>query len=178
MPLPHINEIRELVSYDGETGKFMWKLRPGKEFWNARFAGKQVRSDSGRYCRLVINGEYYFAHRVAWLLITGEEPLEEIDHINGDTRDNRQCNLRSVTASTNKRNLPLKADNTSGVCGVYRVRRNGRWCAQIRNADGKLVHLGLFESIQDAAIARKNAERDFGYHENHGRAPEIKQRSE
>ena len=53
----------------------------------------------------------------------------------------------------------LRKNNTSGVCGVYMVR-NGVWAAQI-TFQGKTKYLGRFDSLEEAAAARKAAEAVF-----------------
>ena len=56
----------------------------------------------------------------------------------------------------------LRPTNTSGVTGVYRNRRTGRWCAQI-TFKRKTYYLGVYEKKDDAIRARKRGE---GLHEN------------
>lgn len=56
----------------------------------------------------------------------------------------------------------LRPTNTSGVTGVYRNRRTGRWCAQI-TFKRKTFYLGAYEKKGDAIQARKRGE---GLHEN------------
>ena len=104
-------------------------------------------------------------HHGAW-------PKKGIDHINGITDDNRISNLRDVSQSDNMRNMTTPCRNTSGRIGVYWFARDCKWQAQIR-ADGKTKHLGYFDDINDAIAARKAAEIEYGYHENHGRAPKC-----
>lgn len=166
--LPTLKELQDRLVYDPETGVFCWKPLAGKPAWNARFAGKPVLSKS-RYSRIIMKRKNLLAHRVAWVFITGSYPTGEIDHINGDNHDNRACNLRDVPDKVNKRNLPIRASNKSGVCGVYQIKTTGKWCAQIRDNDGNNLHLGVFSTLQEAAFTRKEAERRFGFHPNHGR---------
>jgi hypothetical protein len=96
----------------------------------------------------------------------GVWPTQLIDHINGDSSDNRIVNLRQTTQSENNRNRRITDKNTSGYVGVY--KRGAKWCAQI-SVNGKNMHLGAYDTIEQAANARKQAEIDYGYHENHGR---------
>ena len=56
----------------------------------------------------------------------------------------------------------LRPTNTSGVTGVYRNRRTGRWCAQI-TFKRKTYYLGAYEKKDDAIRARKRGE---GLHED------------
>jgi hypothetical protein len=62
----------------------------------------------------------------------------------------------------------MRSDNTSGFCGVYYSRRMKKWGAQI-HVEKSAKHLGFFAKIEDAAAARKAAERDYGLHSNNGR---------
>jgi hypothetical protein len=58
-------------------------------------AGTVFISEDGTK-RLVIDikGKPYLAEHLAWLYVTGEWPKHAIDHVNGDTLDNRWENLR------------------------------------------------------------------------------------
>jgi len=77
-----------------------------------------------------------------------------IDHINGDTLDNRKENLRVVHQSVNMRNRKSCEGSTSGYVGVHRHSQNKNWCAQIK-FDGKTHHIGVFESQELAKEARE-----------------------
>lgn len=112
----------------------------------------------------------YLAHRLAWLLQTGDWPEFEIDHIDGDALNNRWENLRDVPSFENKKNMPLYRTSTSGVAGVRWKTDAGKWVARI-NINGKTVHLGYYGSKEDAVRARKFAEAEHGFHRNHGRRP-------
>lgn len=91
----------------------------------------------------------------------------EIDHENHIRNDNRIENLRLVSSKGNKKNTTRRCDNTSGVTGVHWFKRECKWKVQIK-VDGKQRHLGLFDNLDDAVAARKAAERQYGFHENHG----------
>lgn len=119
------------------------------------------------YIKIGVNGRHYKAHRIAWLLIHGYWP-EEIDHINGDGYDNRLSNLREVTHKENQRNQKLLSNNKSGTCGVFWKKQDSVWGAQIK-INGRQKHLGYFKDKSDAILARKAADREHGFHENHGR---------
>jgi len=84
-----------------------------------------------------------------------------VDHINGDTLDNRKSNLRICTPSGNAANREKPITNTSGYKGVRKAnsRKNG-WRAQIK-VDGKFKHLGNFSSKKDAARAYNKAAKKY-----------------
>lgn len=170
--------LRKLLDYDPATGLFVWRPRDAYMFtlngfcerWNARYAGVPA------LCTPHVNGYLYgavmgrnmLAHRAAWAIVNGAHPEFEIDHINGVRTDNRIDNLRSVTSAENKRNQARPLTNSTGVIGVTRHRRDGRWQAQIQ-VGGKNVYLGQFKTMDEAVAARQSAERVYGFHKNHGR---------
>jgi hypothetical protein len=155
--LPSRLRINELFVYD--NGKLFNRI----DRWRAR-AGQEAGTfceDGYRYIR--VDRKQYLAHRIIWKLLYGEDP-EEIDHINGNRSDNRITNLRSVSRLENMRNRKRASDNTSGVTGVFWYKARSKWRATISQ---KI--LGNFNKFEDAVAARKQAEKELGYHPNHGR---------
>lgn len=169
MSLPTQSELKSLVEYDLETGVFFW-LGRGIQKWDGRYAGKPAFTsvNSNGYKQGGLNGGRILAHRVAWKYVYGDEP-SQIDHINGNRADNRIANLRAVTNAENHRNQAIPKNNRSGAAGVHFHTSTGKWQAQIK-VNGKNVYLGLFANFQKAVEARKQAEIDFQFHPNHGRA--------
>ena len=181
LELPSRDALRRALKYDPATGLLHWKSRPQSDFssgynagetswktWNTQNAGKVAggqRPDG--YIRVGMFGQRFMAHRIIWLMQTGEVP-EEVDHINGNRSDNRWCNLRAVDRTDNLRNACIRRDNTSGATGVSYAKRDGVYIAHITVAK-KMKVLGRFANIEDAIEARKKAEREAGFHENHGR---------
>lgn len=149
--------VDRLLSYSAETGELRWKH-------TGAMAGR-VNHDG--YVQVSIKGKRYQAHRLCWMLANGAFPEGEIDHINHDKEDNRLANLRVVSGKENKRNRPRPKNNTSGFTGVVWHKKHKKWQAQIK-VDGSCKYLGLFYSLEDAVLARKSAEVDFDFHENHG----------
>jgi len=175
--------LRKLLRYDAETGKLYWLVRTPDLFahsdnadadcrrFNTQFAGKEAMyADSAGhgYCTGAIFNRQFLTHRVIWALVHGEWPIF-IDHINGIRTDNRLCNLRSVSRQENMRNARRPRTNKSGVIGVYWASHASLWRASIK-VNGKNQHLGYFKSLGEAAAARTRAEREIGFHPNHGRA--------
>jgi hypothetical protein len=168
-----ISTLRQLLAYNPETGALTWLNRSRDFFptlrawaiWNGRYAGKEAFTcNAGGYRTGNLFNRRTKAHRVAYALYHGEWP-DSVDHINGDTADNRIANLRSVDHQTNMRNQKKRSTNTSGVTGVVRFR--AKWKAQIAD-HGKNRNLGHFDSFDEAVAARKAAERRLGFHANHG----------
>jgi len=120
------------------------------------------------YREVSILGKSYRSHRLAWLLHYGEEPKNQIDHINGVRDDNRIENLRDTTQAENCKNVKKPKNNTSGCVGVYWKKRDSVWRAAISVNDIQ-VSLGAFKDKSDAIAARLKAEIKYGFHANHGR---------
>lgn len=141
---PTAEQVRELLRYDPETGDF-YRLCPSSR----SPSGLVSRSVNGSgYRRIRILGRLYFAHRVAWLYMTGSWPANWIDHINGDRSDNRWSNLRDVTPRRNALNRKgLNSNNKTGFRGVY--RNAGRFCVQFR-IDGIKKSIGSYATLEEA----------------------------
>jgi len=169
--------LRALFNYDPGTGQFTFLPRSDEEFATPRaaaiFKGKNLGKVAGwrhalGYSVINVDGKPALAHRMAWLWVTGELPAEEIDHINGDRGDNRFANLRSVTKVENCHNQSLHHTNTSGVAGVMWDKRRSVWRAEIKSND-RMIYLGQFKTIEEAAAARKGAMKVLGWHRGHGK---------
>ncbi|MDC0637263.1 HNH endonuclease [Flavobacteriaceae bacterium] len=175
--LPSVAYLKECFDYNPESGELVWRVRPLHHFqdertavlWNAKHDGKPVVCKSSHgYTRVGVNGVRYYAHRIAWKMHTGKEPVGELDHINGAKSDNRASNLRLVSKQENARNQKMSSNNTSGMMGVHFDKSKGGWSAYITH-EGVRKNLGLFTDKIDAIYARYYAERDHGFHQNHGR---------
>jgi len=140
--------LREVLSYDSETGVFCW-LKPLRNGTTGALAGG-FRADG--YLVIGMHGKTYRAHRLAWLFVHGCWPVADIDHINGDRADNRMGNLRAASRAENQQNRTLDVKNTSGFHGVSRYAGGKKWRARIQ-VDGVEQHLGTFESPEDAEEA-------------------------
>jgi hypothetical protein len=153
-------DLHRLFRYDGRH--LWWRERPSSNFDMSRPAGS-IRSDG--YRRICVSSRFYLAHRLIWVFHFGVWPKYEIDHINHDRDDNRIENLRDTKENDLNRS-PYK-NNSSGFIGVSWHKCDKRWQARI-SVNGKQIHLGNFTRKEDAIQARKEAERKFGFHPNHG----------
>jgi hypothetical protein len=96
-------------------------------------------------------------------LIMSPAKGEMVDHINGNTLDNRRSNLRIVSAQTNAANMHASW-GSSNYKGVYFDVRLQKWVASIRKS-GVHMHIGVFGDEDDAAIAYdRKAIEVFGEH--------------
>lgn len=86
-----------------------------------------------------------------------QAPVElVVDHISGDTLDNRRTNLRLCTLSQNSRNKRKKQGTSSRYKGVTFHKQSGKWAAVLKSS-GKNFNLGLFKTQEEAAVAYDNA---------------------
>lgn len=155
--------LKEALHYDPLTGIFKW-ASPRSKVRVGNVAGFP-REDG--YIHIKLNGKSYLAHILAWLYMHEQMPKGEIDHINHSRSDNRIENLRDVSTKENSRNKKIYKSNKTGVVGVFHRKDTGKFNANIC-VNGKLKHLGTFVNQSDAIEARKAAEKEFGFHENHG----------
>jgi hypothetical protein len=146
-----VTRLQSALDYNPDTGVFTWKDAGRRTDLNGKVAGV----DDGRgYLLIKIDQVYYKAHRLAWLYVTGEWPLGEIDHRNEIKGDNRFSNLREASRIQNAWNTGAHKNNTSGHKGVD--LSYGKWRARIR-VGSKRVNLGVFDSAEDASAAYERA---------------------
>jgi hypothetical protein len=154
-PLPSLERLNELLSYDPETGALTWKSVP-KGFQRAK-AGDPAGTIGAKGYRVIgIDRKYYLAHRIIWKLMTGSDPDDQIDHKNTDRLNNRWENLRPVENGQNIQNSNVRKDNLSGVKGIHWDASHKKWRAVLR-VNGKTIRLGRFSSKDDAANVIANA---------------------
>jgi hypothetical protein len=110
LPLPTVERLRELFSYDAETG-IVTRLVSASNCLPGPLNGRRAS-----YLQIAVDGAPVMAHRLAWALVHGEWPdqRKHIDHINGNRTDNRLTNLRLVTNAQNCQNLGARSHVTPG----------------------------------------------------------------
>lgn len=149
--------LREHLSYDVETGIFLWRAKPKPTYDISKPAGSLTYAG---YLNISIKRRLYKAHRLAWLYVTGEWPKHQIDHVNGVRHDNRFVNLRDVTNSVNNQNLRAPQQGSSGYLGVSFSKRNGKWRSAIW-VNKKHVYLGEFKTPEEAHERYLTAKREL-----------------
>ena len=144
--------LKELLNYDAKTGKLYWKKRLSQR--------TQIGQEAGflhfGYIKVTINYTHYLAHRLIWIMQYGENPILDIDHINGNRADNRLSNLRIVTRRQNTSNKAchragkLVGANYRPKAGTGIIDRPHRgWFSNIQ-IQGKRIHLGTFATELEA----------------------------
>ena len=114
-------------------------------------AGKNVYVASRGY-PCISRGRTYKVHRI--IMNAPEDKV--VDHINGNKLDNRKINLRLCTNRENLMGQKIPRDNKSGFKGVYWYKASKKWMAKIV-VNYKTIYLGLFDKVEDAGMAYKNA---------------------
>lgn len=157
--------VRSILDYDPETGGFRWRRRTDiknsriRNTWNTRLAGRRAGSEAGRgYLQIRVNDRPYYAHRLAWLHVTGEWPALEIDHRDGDPSNNAFSNLRQATGAQNSANQRNHYDKAIPYKGVSRFQ--GRYRAAIQK-NRKRYSLGYFDTPEAAHAAYVKAAKEM-----------------
>lgn len=113
---------------------------------DAWWDGKYWRTNTDRVHRLVVEKAFGTI-----------PPSMFVDHIDGDSRNNRRGNLRIVTKQQNAANAAARG-GSSQYRGVHKTRNN-KWAAQI-SRQGIRLSLGYYDSEEEAAAAYDEAARD------------------
>lgn len=123
------------------------------------------KKSNGYYVFYAKNSTYI--HRI---ILGIDDPNIIIDHIDRNPKNNKKNNLRITNHSGNKRNLPIKSNNTSGIKGVRYDKNRQSWIMEIRDLDGKRIRksfscrkYGEEKAKQMAIEIRKQLEKEYEY---------------
>lgn len=145
------DELRKIVSYDPDTGVFVWLVDRLRSKAGSVAGSVWTKPNGRKYLIIVIGKRNYYAHRLAWLYVHGEWPTDQVDHIDGNGLNNAISNLRAATAAENCRNRGANSNNKTGLKGVH-LSRPGKWRASLRIGN-RLKHLGYFSDPAEAHAA-------------------------
>ncbi|MEW6023610.1 MAG: HNH endonuclease signature motif containing protein [Pseudomonadota bacterium] len=147
--------LKSLYSYDDTTGELTRLVRTN--YNNAKPGAVAGTTIKHGYKVIKIDYKRFLVHRLVWLYMTGRMPSSHIDHIDGDTGNNRFGNLREASPNINNQNVHrARADNQNGHLGVSRCKNSFQ--ARIFK-DGKSHYLGSFKSPELAHEAYLAAKR-------------------
>lgn len=119
---------------------------------NGRTWGIQINPNGRIYVRSTRPRPQVYLHR----LLTAAQPGMDVDHANANALDNRRVNLRVATRTQNNANNRRR--NPSGFRGV--TPRGERWIARVMTG-GRPMHLGVYDSLHEAARAYDAAAREL-----------------
>lgn len=158
-------EAHRLFEY--KDGVLYWKERPRSDFktegrhehWNKRYSYKQVGSCAGIYVNVSINKIRHQVHRIIFLMQHGYLP-KVVDHINGNTQDNRIENLRAATHTENQRNSKIGKNSSSKVKNVVWHKQRQKWSVRLI-IDKKSKSFGLYDDIELADLVAHEARNKY-----------------
>lgn len=151
------DRLRDLVSYDPNTGQFTRRVSAGT------LNVGDVVGWSGKHGHIYagIGGHRIALHRAAWLYVFGKWPDRDIDHIDGDPSNNRIANLRDVSKDINLQNQRrAKRTNKTGLIGAFVDSQRGNFQSSIQ-VSGKSISLGRFQTADQAHQAYVAAKRNL-----------------
>lgn len=146
---PDLGRLKDLLSYDGEIGIFVWARTRNKAPKGKR-AGT-VRPDG--YRQIMVDAKCYFEHMLAWYFATGIWPKNDVDHKNMVRNDNRLSNLREATRSQSNFNKNVRKDSLTGIKGVRWCTQKSKWEAHA-GLSGQRIHIGFYDSKEEAKRVR------------------------
>ena len=132
-----LQKIFELLEYQENSGRLLWKKHRGNKAFKGTVAGTITKSG---YIQICVENTLYWAHRIIYAMKTGKTVFSTVDHIDGNRSNNLFSNLREITQSENSKNRMSR--------GTFKTRA-GTWAAGI-TVDYRKKHLGTFLTEQEA----------------------------
>lgn len=179
----------EWFYYDESSPTYLrWKVevRSGRQYKFLRFSPGDIAGSydttnpAYNYARVKKFGKRWLVHRIIWEMFNGPIGEKDIDHLDGDTLNNKLENLSVKTRSGNCRNQKKRVTNTSGVTGLAWLTTDAgkyTYVSVSYAVDGKnklkcfsVTKLGLLPAFAEAWKYRKSYENDpeNGYTDRHG----------
>lgn len=148
--------LKTYLKYDALSGEFTRILSKRSD----RIGKPAGTINTDGYVVISIESRPYYAHRLAWLYMTGAWPSLEIDHMDGNRSNNSWSNLRIAKHSQNATNSRMRRNNTSGAKGVSFYKPYNKWRAYITHK-GKHIGLGYFNTVEEASKAYQSASIEY-----------------
>lgn len=115
--------------FDYKDGSLYWKVQKAPHVKiGARVGSPEVNG----YETVYVDGRNWRIHRLVFLMQYGYLP-KNIDHINGNRKDNRIDNIRSADDAQNAHNQAMRSDNVSGVKGVSWNNDRQKWAVRVNH---------------------------------------------
>jgi hypothetical protein len=143
-----ITQIEVIKYFEYKDGNLYWKSMPYKR---NDLIGTKAGADIGaNRSQITINKKHYKTHRLVFLMFHGYMP-KEVDHIDGNSLNNKIENLREATRSEQCCNTKLRKDSTSGIKGVTWDKARNKWIVSI-NKHKKTMFRGRFDDLELAQL--------------------------
>ncbi|MYL98394.1 hypothetical protein GR702_11530 [Novosphingobium sp. FGD1] len=140
------DELDAILSYDADAGEFTRLVTRGK--YKAGTKAGYVHRHLG-YVEIKVNGQAYYAHRLAHLTMTGEWPSGQMDHRNHIKWDNRWSNLRPASRAQNVYNQKGWSSSGYKCIAVYETKSFGtRFAVKVQRGDTR--YQNVFGDLDNA----------------------------
>lgn len=144
--------LKEALDYDPATGVFRWSIRPSNKIHIGDVAG--VVGTNGRRF-IMVDGEKFQAHRLAWFYVHGVWPDGDLKQKNGNYDDCSLENLMPISRIEQARLRSTLSTNTTGFRGVSPAAKGG-WKASV-TANYHQIILGVFPTKEEASARYEHA---------------------
>ena len=150
---------QELVRsiFDYEDGNLIRKT--GAKNFIGKIAGSTRKNGYGL---VRVKPKQYLLHRIIFIYHHGFLP-KEVDHIDGNPRNNKIENLRAALHEENMKNSKNYSNNKSGIRGVSWHKRTQKWQVDVQ-VNKKTCYLGTYADKELAELVSIEA-RDLMYKE-------------
>jgi hypothetical protein len=150
-PMPPVEALEEWFVLDRNEGKLYWRKKPTRQVPRLAEAGwKQMHGPHHPRWSVNVPGYGRFLRsRIIWKMVTGNDPGAAVDHLNGDSLDDRFENLVDGGSSWNNRNRH-KRRHTSEFVGAYPSNGGKQWMVTI-GVNGKTKYIGSYRTPQEAS---------------------------
>lgn len=149
---PSLEYLKTRIHVDCDNGRVYWK-NPTKYHpcLLSNEAGCSAKNTNKKksYWYVKVDSQRIKRSYLVFLFSTGEWPSEQIDHINGNSLDDRRGNIRLATPTQNAWNHKTRKKLSSTPMGV-RELKSGRFQARIAVHKRQLV-IGTFDSVDEAS---------------------------
>ena len=153
--------LKELLSYDPETGKFTWIAKPNSRANRIKIGGEAGSPKGNGYIQIQVDKKNYLGHRLAYLYVVGEFNHGDLDHVDGNPANNSFKNLRPASRAQNQQNRRNPSSNNAcGYLGVSYRKDTDKYTAHIVKNNKRLC-IGCFETAEEAYDAYLKAKREL-----------------
>lgn len=144
--------LENSFEFDLENGKLYWKnVSKHHNQLKGKEAGYAVKNKNNKFYWVIkLNNKVYKRGRLIYFCINNDFPFPCIDHINGNSLDDRPINLRQATITQNNWNHRGRKKKTNLPMGIR--TNNNKFVARISH-NKKQITIGTFDNLNDAKKA-------------------------